>query len=225
MNQSAERQLLEQDAIIDMLFIEKDGSAIYITKARNLATPLLRWNGIDLTPVDFETSGFEARADDELPRPTIKVNAVEPTVFAFLKSIDWGRGATVTRQRTYLKHLDGQSEPDSSQIFGKEQYVVSKAQRTFPEINWELRSFLDGVIQDFPTITLTRTYCDFIYRRWTGSTFEMKTCPYSGTNKFKLDNTPTTVNSEDACSKSLLGCRARYGNGPLPFRGTLGGQP
>lgn len=219
MTQLRERQHLEQAPIIEILIIEKDSVSITVTKTQNIG---LSWNGTLLIPVEFMTEGFETRSDGESPRPTIKMAMGDPIIRAFLVSHDMGRGGTVTRLRTFLKFLDGQSEADPTQTFGKEVYRINKSKRVYPLIEWELRSVLESPQNDFPHIILSRSYCDLIYRHWNGSSFVPHTCPYAGVNKFTLDDISTTNSDQDVCSKTVTGCRKRYGNNPLPFRGTIG---
>lgn len=219
MTQIAERQKLEQDPIIEILVIEKDTAKITITNIQNVG---LSWNGVSLIPVEFIAEGFETRADNESPRPTVKMFLADPVILSFLKNNDMGRGGTVTRYRTYLKFLDGQSEADSTQVFGKEIYKINKAKRTFPLIEWELRSLLELPQNEFPMLRLNRSYCDLVYRSWNGTAYVPHTCPYSGTAKFTSENVSTTDPILDVCCKNITACRLRYGNNPLPFRGTVG---
>ena len=219
MTQISERQKLEQDPIIEILQIEKNGSVLTITSNNNIG---LSWNSIALIPVEYIAEGFETRADTESPRPSVKMFIGDTLIQTFLKANQMGRGGVVTRYRTYLKFLDGQSEADATQTFGKEVYRINKAKRSYPLIEWELRSMLELPQNEFPILTLNRSYCDLIYRTWNGSAFVAHTCPYAGANKFTSENVSTTTSSLDVCSKNLTACRKRYGNNPLPFRGTVG---
>jgi lambda family phage minor tail protein L len=219
---NAERQQLSTDTIIEILIVEHDGVRIYVTHERNSRDPRLKWAGIELALCDFKSEGFEARGDDESPSPSISMSMIDPTIRAYLAAHDQGRGATLTRQKIFLKNLDGESEADPTQVFAREIYRVSKATREFPEIRWQLISSLEMAAPEFPHVTLTKSYCDFIYRRWNGTLFTPGTCPYAAAPMFALDNVSTTVSSEDKCSKTITGCRKRYGNNPVPFRGTLG---
>lgn len=219
MSQISERQKLEQDPLIEILVVEKDAAKLTITNIQNTG---LTWNTVPLTPVEFIAEGFETRADNESPRPNVKMYIGDPVILTFLRANDMGRGGTVTRYRTYLKFLDGQAEADPTQVFGKEVYRINKAKRSFPLIEWELRSMLEIPQNEFPMLKLNRSYCDLIYRTWNGSAFVPHTCPYAGTAKFTSENVTTTDSSLDKCSKNITGCRARYGKDPLPFRGTVG---
>jgi len=66
----------------------------------------ISWQGIDYLALPLESEGFTTRADNELPRPKLKVANIELEISKYLKLYNNLVGAKVIRKRTFAKFLD-----------------------------------------------------------------------------------------------------------------------
>ncbi len=221
-----EVQRLEQDAIVTFCVIDATsigGGIFRFTHPRN---GTITFGGHSYIPIDFETEGFEVRAEGEPSTPKITVQTTDSFVPAFVETLDDGRGAIFTRYRTYRMFLDDGSDPDTSQIFPAEIYYIerkSKDDRTEGVIEWELSSVLDQEGMMFPTRQVVRGYCDYLYRRRVGGAWVPGTCPYADSRYFTRSGVSTGSPENDVCGKKLSDCKVRFGeNGVLPYRGFPG---
>lgn len=192
----------------------KDGSTIY-------------FNSLEYLPIDIECSGFEQTNKGTLPRPKLKLSNVAYTMLSAVLEFDDLVGAVVTRKRTFEKYLDGESEADPLAKFSDDIFVIEKKtahNKYF--IEWELSAYMDFEGKFLPNRQIIRDTCVWRYRVWDDETssfdYSNVQCPYTGSNYFKKDGTPTATASEDVCGKRLSDCDLRYGNDPFPFSGFPG---
>lgn len=176
-------------------------------------------------PLPVEAKGFAVSASGPLPRPTITVANLDNAFTALVSQNDDLLGAILTRIRTYTRYLDGQPDADGGAHLPLDVYeLASKRVHTAEKISWQCKALMDQDGKALPGRIVTRDYCDHTYRQPDGAggfIYEGATCPYGGTAYFDKDDQPSSA-ANDQCSKRLTGCRARFGNAPLPFRGFPG---
>lgn len=203
-----------------------DGTILYFTSTAETSASLV-FNGITYTPVAIEADGFEYNGKGAFPTPTLRLSNVSHIASALAISFDGLIGAKLTRIRTLRQYLDDGSTPDPLQIFTPDIYTVEqKTKHDNMSIEWKLSAAIDQQGRDIPGFRLVRDYCARIFRVWDPVTssfnYNQATCRYSGA-KYKLDNTSTALGTEDACPKTITGCKTRFGaNAPLQFKGCPG---
>lgn len=189
-------------------------------------TPVL-FDGNAYTPIPIVAKGFEKSAKGQVARPTLQVGNVTNIWTQLLRDFGGLRGVPLRRIRTLSKFLDDGSEPDAGQVLPIEEYVVArKTQHNKFTVEFELRAAIDieGIV--IPKGNLLRG-CTARYRIWNGSSFTYDTsdmaCPYTDAAKFDVHDAPAAGGAQDICSKTIGGCKARFGeNSPLPFMGEPG---
>lgn len=238
-------QALEQSALIEMFILDitglKDNNADLLTDLTG-SDPILRfhsgtnqlmndlvWQGHTYIALPIEAEGFDVSAKGKLPRPKIRIaNTIGDANSVFssaLFRVNDLIGAQVTRKRTYLKYLDainfsgGNSTADPYKEFPEDVfYIEQKTLETRYVIEWDMVSKFDfqGIL--LPRRQVVQNSCPWKYKG--------EGCDYGGANGFftALDQ-PTSSSSEDTCSKTLVGCKLRFGeNNPLPFGGFPGAK-
>lgn len=124
-------------------------------------------------------------------------------------------GAELTIRQTRRRFLDDGETPSTSAIILQSTLIVSRVMSFIPgdRITVECSNPIDYSGEIGVPARLCSNKCPWVYR-------DPDTCGYVGTAMFDLANRPTLNASDDACSKSLAGCRARFPDGAvLPFGG------
>jgi len=203
-------------------------TSLFLTPAADEGvTKAVTFDTQDYSPHPIKMEGVSAVLDGPLPRPTFMLGNIGRPFKALLASHDDFRGATVTRIRTFEKFLDGSDDADPLAVLPLDTFrVLRKTKDTKTELHFELAAFIDQSKADLPGEVIMRDFCPLIYRRYVDSAFVYDqtdmACPYTGTDYFDGDDASTTVGN-DACSKLVTGCKARFGaNNPLPFGGFPG---
>lgn len=179
------------------------------------------WQGQTYTSIPLEATGFEFDGT-RFPRPKLSVANANGVLSALVRQYDDLVGSKVTRKRTTARYLDaanfisGNPTANPAEHLPDEiYYIVQKTGENRVQIDFELGSALDlsGVM--LPKRQVLANICPFKYRS--------QECSYAGGAVAKADDSPTTVLAEDACSKTINGCKLRFGsNGELPFGGFPG---
>ena len=202
-----------------------DGSILYVTPTTS-SDVAVTFGGITYTPIDIEATGFEWSGSSAFPNPTLRMSNVTQLASALVISYGDLIGATVTRIRTFDQYLDDGATPDPLQMFQPDVYQVEqKTKHTRTSIEWKLSASIDQQGVMIPGFPLVRDYCNHVFRFYDAANdvmkYERATCPYTGPY-FDISNNSTTNPAQDACPKTLTGCRARFGTDPLPFKGVPG---
>lgn len=203
-----------------------DGTILYFCSTSE-ATTGVTFNGITYTPIPIEATGFEYNGQGSLPTPTLKVSNVGKVASALVILFDGLLGATVTRLRTLRQYLDDGSTPDPMQYFAPDVYQIEqKTKHDNTSIEWKLSAAMDQQGVKIPGFNLVNDYCSRIYRVWDpvagALNYNRATCRYSGA-MFDINNVSTVVGAEDACPKTITGCKVRFGaTNPLQFSGCPG---
>ena len=215
------------DAIIELFSIDAsvNGAGIYHFVSGPLNGQAVQFGGITYAALPIEISGLRQGGDGAPARPQIKIsNVYKPLLSANMATESW-RGATVTRIRTFKKHLDGQAQADPHKHFPLDIYrIEQKTGETKTEIVWELVSGIDFENQKLPKRQIVRDVCNWRYRRWGGTAFDYSKadCPYVGDAYYNTQDEAVDDPALDKCSRRLSGCKARFGNEDLPFGGFAG---
>ena len=170
------------------------------------------WQGVTYEPLPIEATGFEMTATGKLPRPTMRVANIGGAIGNYLRSVNDGLNAKITRKRTLGKFLDAVNFPDGNpnadpdagfpdEIF----YIARKASENpvYVEVELAVPFDVEGIF--LPRRQVIAGTCQWIYRS--------VECTYAGA---PVLNDPVFP-GEDKCSKSLTACKRRFGEwGVLP---------
>lgn len=186
----------------------------------------VKFGGETYFPVPIKAEGFGKVMIGSQSRPTITISAQSLEITSLLIADEGLQGATVTRTRTLARFLDDGEEPNADAHLPTEIYIIDRASEWVAGdyVVEELVNALDLENSYFPKMVMQKNYCQFVYRTWDSKTGKFKysdfaTCPYVGDLCFNKIN-QTSTEFEDACSKTLAGCRLRFGqNATLPFFG------
>lgn len=220
-------QRLEQDAIVELYEINATG---YGGSLLRFATSPVdgqppTFGGYTFLPFPIKADGFEWSGKGTMPRPTLTVSSIDLAFLALVISADDLVGAPVRRIRTFRKHLDDGSDPDSAALFPIDYYVIErKASQTRQYIQFELSVLMDQEGKKIPARQVIRDTCSQRYRYYNGAAYDYLdvTCPYVGTAEFAA-NGDVVSGGLDICGKRLSDCKLRFGdNGQLPFYGFPG---
>jgi lambda family phage minor tail protein L len=198
---------------------------IYIVSNYNSANPsesikLSNYAGVSFNgpaiglPITHDSQ--EVTSVGSQPRMTISIADTNGAVTSLIDgNVEGIEGANVKIYRTKRKYLDDGELGGNPAIGILQQMnlVISRVSEFVPMsvVTVEAQSPIDyGNVACPSRVALNQ--CPWRYRS--------SECSYSGTAMFKLDNSPTINPAEDICSKSLAGCRARFGaNAVLPHGG------
>ncbi|RVT96252.1 phage minor tail protein L [Rhodovarius crocodyli] len=178
------------------------------------------FGGLVYSPLPLRLEGMEKTGRGAVPRVTVVIPDQNALMTALLVTYKDLKGCKVSRKQVFRGALDDGPDADPTDFYGPEEFYIDRVSRHSPGIEAALEcvSPLDIQGQRLPARQVIRDVCDFDYRYWNGSSFEYGSCPYAGSEMFDSANQPTTTAAQDKCSRSLLGCRARYGTStPLPM--------
>ena len=181
----------------------------------------VKFDGKEFIPLPFEFTKVRKRTTGSLPRPIINMSNIGNVIGVIADSL---LGHTLRRICTFEKFLDGKStESNPNAHFPIERYRINSiANRDYQIIAFELTSFLDREGLNMPARTVVRNSCSHTYRKYEDRSFSFNyknvTCPYRGTKYFDKLNFQVTSPEDDDCSRTLNGCRQRFGFSiPLPI--------
>lgn len=232
MSIQAEAQSLSPSGIISLFSVDTsnlNGPTLHFVMGSDADKPV-KFNGVEYQPVDVEFEGLETTGNGALPQPKIRISNVDGLAQAMVST--WGEllGCTLYRIRTYKRFLDGQPDADPEAFYGPDIFRFErKASENSVFIEWELSAALDQEGKMLPGRTVIRNTCLWRYRYYnaTSGTFDYSKaeCPYTGNKYFDINDMPVSHPAQDAPSRRLSCCRARFGaNNPLPFGGFPGVQ-
>lgn len=225
-----EVQQSETSEIIELFSLDltKFGDSVYYFIAGSSSSGDVVWKGNTYVPFDVQASGFELDGKGSAPTPKISFSLTNNVITVFIAAYDDLIGAKLTRTKTYKKYLDGEPTANPNAHFPLDIYRIErKTRENRLEVEFELSSIMDQQGRQLPGRTVTSSYCPWIYRIFNGTTFDYnpsdKACPYVGTSYFNTNNESVGSASEDKCSKTVEGCKARFGDDAvLPHGGFTG---
>ena len=216
---------LSLDAVVTLLTIDATrlgGNRLTLTPGPHNGGAV-RFSGISYRALPARITGV--RAGGRGGQPVLEV-AAEDTALLLAIGTDDLRGAGVQRVRTLARYLDGQPDADSDRHWQPERWIIDQMlERNAATIRWRLASPLTWDAAQLPPRQVLRKVCGFRYRRWNGSAWDYTgvDCPYRGVKKYNADNIEVNPAPEDECSRTLAGCRVRFGaTAELPFGGFPG---
>ncbi|MDR9847013.1 phage minor tail protein L [Herbaspirillum huttiense] len=223
MSIKSEIQKLAPSALIELFILDATklpggGLMRFHAGTNKLQQPVI-WQGQEYMPLPIEAEGFEMNTRGTLPRPKIRVANVNGMFSAQVTSLDDLVRAKVIRKRTYARFLDAVNFPDGNPTADPTQslpdevwYVERKTTENRYLIEWELASAFDLQGVQCPSWQIIQNSCSWRYRG--------PECGYAGAPMDR--NNQWTTPANDTCPKNMAGCRARHGNGELPFGGFPG---
>jgi lambda family phage minor tail protein L len=188
-------------------------ATIYFTNEEQVIT----FGGTNYTSIPCEVEGFDFKSGGTLPTPIIRVSNVLNQWDSYLSTYGDLTGAVLKRLKVRHDYLDGQANADPTAISQTDIYYVSQLKRKISGllIEWELSSYFDLEGVKTPKRQVICDVCIWTYR---GSD-----CGYAGGPVATSADIPTSNSLLDDCSKSITGCKFRFGtNGPLSFSGFPG---
>lgn len=211
--------LLEHDAIVELF--ELDLNAIGVSSILRFCNYQVGATEVSLggqaySPFPLEASGFEYNGRGMLPRPQITLSNVQGVTTALILQNQDIVGAKFTRKRTLAKYLDGGSAENSGMQFEPDIYYVDrKVSETKIAVTFELASILDLEGLRLPARVMIANTCTWEYR--------LSGCGYAGGPVADEFDNPTSDPSQDECSRTVDGCRFRFGAfAELPYGGFPG---
>lgn len=174
------------------------------------------WQGETYTPMPVQAEGFEISAVGKLPRPTLRASNIGGELDAYLRGINDGQNAKVTRKRTLGKYLDAVNFPGGNPYanpnthFPDEVYYVARkatANPIFVELELAVKFDVEGIT--LPRRQVIASICQWVYRS--------PECSYTGPPVQDINGNPTSDPALDRCRKTIPACQARFGvDGVLP---------
>jgi lambda family phage minor tail protein L len=224
-----ESQKSETSPLIELYTLDLTalGDTIYYFTPNKPDAGSVVWQGNTYVSFDLEAEGFELDGKGSAPTPKIRFSVTNPVITGFINDFKDMIGAKITRCKTYVKFLDGEVSANPNAHYPLDIYKVErKSSENRFQVEFELSSVMDQRGAMLPGRTITAFYCPWRYRVYNGSDFNYHTsdnaCPYTGTSYFDANNDATTAEN-DKCSKTILGCKARFGEtAVLPFGGFPG---
>ena len=197
------------------------------------------WQGVSYTPLPITATGFQWSGQGTLPRPVFEISNFDGTFGALAAQYGGLIGATVTRKKTLTQYLDaanfvGGVNPtaDPTQFFDDEIWIVDrKASESNLSLQFELASTFDlpGVL--LPGRQFIQNVCagsGWQYRIWNPATASFNyansaNCGYTGSAYFTASGAQTGDPTQDDCSRTLAGCKLRFGMAAtVPYGGFPG---
>lgn len=209
----AELERSEMDAIVKLFELDisriTNGTGDKFFRFTN-EDQIIEWRGKKFTPMPIELTGVDMKSDGTSNRPTLRVGNVEGYMYGVINQFNGLIGAKLTVY--YIEERFLYTNPN--------EYVAAVYMVNAPkEYNKEVATFelaLPSETDGFtlPNRTILATVCPFAYRG--------AGCGYDGHAVADIEDNAIEPHEmdKDQCSKSLLGCKARFGaNGQLPFGG------
>lgn len=152
---------------------------------------------VELTGLEFEGGAAPAR-------PSLTLGAITGGIRTLILQYGNLLGARITISRIFKAHL-----ADPSQIFGRATFVLDRlTELSKTQATWELLSTLDFEGYKLPRRFISRDYCPFSVRRWTGSEWDSEgaQCPYNGSTIYDENGEQTDDPTREHFAKTLTGC-------------------
>jgi lambda family phage minor tail protein L len=192
------------------------GGGVYYFVSATESNTYVTFNSIQYSPLPVEFEGMSMTSDGKMARPTISISNISYLLLSEIITYKDLIGSKLTRTRTFMKYLDGQSEADVNAKFPDDIfYLEQKIQHNKYLIKWSLRCALDLDHIMIPKRQCL-SYCNYKYLGVSDANSE---CPYDGSNGFFTELGVSTTEENDKCGKKLTDCKLRFGNNPLPIRG------
>ncbi len=203
---------LEQDSEIvlyefDLTHI--NGGIIRLHNGMNEKHENVVWKGKEYEAFPILGEGFELTGEGASPRPTLTLSNLDGFVMGLINDLGDITGAIVTRRVTSARYLDAVNFVDGNPTASTFQediyyYVLDRiASMTVETITLELS--LPTEMDHLQSGREVRAgVCQWNYRS--------RECSYTGGAVADIYDNATTDMKKDECSKTMQGCRARFGD-------------
>lgn len=162
---------------------------------------LVNFQGRMYEPVPMEASGFSSNLTGGMERPRIRLGNLDSTMTLLSLQHQDFIGATLIRLRTYAKYLN--NGDINSPEYPRARYIITRKLEENQEfIEFECGSPIDIENAQIPGRVITRK-CMWQYRG--------AECGYTGMNFYNKFNDPVMYLFQDECSKTVEGCKKRFG--------------
>lgn len=178
------------------------------------------WQGNTYNPFPCQVTGYE-QSGTGFARPKIVIANLTGIISTLLLNYNDLLGCKFTRKRTFMKYLDavnftsGNPSADPNAYLPPDVYFISqKIKEDKFTVEFELSSAIDleGVM--LPRRQVISNLCAFKYRG--------EECGYTGGPVATINDVATSDSNLDDCSKTVTGCKFRFGeNGELAFGGFI----
>lgn len=183
------------------------------------------FNGAIFVPSVSEMEDVAYSGSGQLPRATIKIQNISGAIIAESLANHDLLGMVLTRVRTYEIFLDGGSEPDSTQVFPPEIWILNRiTEQNNIYCEWELTNPMDQQGRLLPGRQIIKEGCPHVYRKLDPDSNvlqpELVTCPYNRAPSFDRQGNSLPLgmdafgndkaNPLDRCGKKLRDCRLRF---------------
>lgn len=218
----AELQRLDMDALVELFILNLSElhqgiPDFHFHSGLNGISQPLTWQGIVYEPYPAQMAGFELNGEGSSPRPTIILANLNGTMTGLAGNYNDLIGVPITRILTYRKFLDavnfsnGNPNADPTVEFPRQTYEIGQKMQENPvQVQFSLNSVIDIEGVFLPRRQIVRNVCTFQYRE--------DGCFYSGPPVADEYDVITTDATKDKCSKTLNGCKLRFGqNGILNY--------
>ena len=178
--------------------------------------------GVTYTPWPLNGSEFGTPSQGSPARPKLQVGNFGGTISALCRQYDDLLWAKLKRRRTLVRYLDavnfaaGNPTANPAEEYPVETWFITRKVNEAPAaVEFDLGSPLDLQGVKLPRRQVVAGTCLWAYR--SGE------CGYAGGPVADYANKPTTDPAKDQCSRSLTGCKLRFGKtAELPFGGFPG---
>jgi lambda family phage minor tail protein L len=196
----AELQKLDPSAELSFIVLDctvLGGSTYYLFPGVNGLGASVVWQGITYTPIPIEMEGFEWSSKGTLPRPKLRVAALDGLIGGLVHSLQDLVGAKVILKRTFAKYIDAanfspavNANADPTAGYADEPWIIErKTLETSDVIEFELITPLDAQNAMIPKRRITANVCPW--------TFKGTECGYVGATA--------------TCAKTLAACKTNFG--------------
>lgn len=195
----AEIQNLAASAVLELFVLDATpcgGGTYYFHAGTNQLNGSVVWQGQTYAPMPIQADGFEWSSKGTLPRPKLRVAALDGVVGGLVRDLEDLVGARVTRKMCFAKHLDVVNFPaaynptaDPTAHWPDEPWVVERKTLEDNEIlEFELVSPMDVQNAQIPKRRITANACPWL--------FKGAECGYTG--------------PDATCTKTLTDCKAKH---------------
>lgn len=196
----SEIQSLSPSAVLELFVLDATvcGGSVYRFHAgtNGLGTSVV-WQGQTFSPFPIESEGFEWSSKGTLPRPKLRIAALDGLIGGLIRDLDDLVGAKVTLKRCFAKHLDavnftGGVNPnaDPNACYPDEPWIVErKTVETADVIEFELATPMDAQNARIPARRIQANICPWVYKG--------TECGYAG--------------ALGTCAKTLADCKTHFG--------------
>lgn len=183
---ASEAMSLEPSQILEFYLIyfkwpEDQNSVLALTPLIKSQSERIIWQRQEYIAYPMETSGFEVKGDNSLPRPRLKFSNIEFTISKYLKVHNNLIGAKVVRKRTFARFLDDvnfeggknpyfdvvsqNSEASAASYLPDQTYYINRrTTETKDLVELELSTVFELDNKYLPNRNVYSKYCTWVYR-------------------------------------------------------------